>query len=918
MARRPSARPTSPPRRRHAPEALEPRLLLAADAPPGPANLASVTGGVLTLHMGLAAGSRAGFLGNDGDVGEQFAVSRDPADPSKVLVTAFGYAESYAGATSIRADGAGGDDAITVAADVTIPATLTGGDGADVLRYLGSAAVSADGGAGKDSLTGGTGEADLRGGDGDDTLTGGTRPPLAPTGFNRLDGGDGNDTLVGGTGRKNSLVGGSGNDALRGGDGGDAMYGDDVSGDAAPAVAGDDQFDVGAGTTVVLAGPGDDRVTWQAGDGDLALVGGAGDDTLAAAGSATAEAVDIAGRPDGSVQVLFGLRQLGAGGIEALAVGGGGGGDAIVVDDLTGSGVRRVDVALAGSDGATDEARVLGREGADDAIAVEAEGAGTLPAAVGSALTRVSGIAGYVVRVAHANDRLVVDAVGGNDAITVAGVAGPTLVAGGAGDDRITAGVLPSAAAPPPGGRFAARLRVDAGTGDGNAFTFVDATPAGAAVTLAAGDVRSAAVPLGVAYAATGGGLGGGVAVLTGAGRDRVVVRGTPAGTTTAVRTGAGDDVVSVGSADGPTSTLNAVSGSLVIDGEGGTNALALNDAGATAGNQNVVVDAATASGIAGADDEVVVAYGSTGGQTRLELSGSNRPTVTETFTLNNPAAALLLACNGGPETVHARTLSRPATILGGAGDDVVTLGYTGSGLPAGYTVDTITASLVTVAGGAGADAVNVFDQGSSTPETYALTPGTLVFKGVTLALTQVELLDVRGSKADDAFRINGLPAAPLLARFDGGGSASAAGNQVVGPNAPTTFHLTGPLAGDAGGRVRFSRVQTVGGGAAHDTFAIAKNVNPGVRVVGGGGADSLDYRAWAAAVTVDLAAGTASGLASVRAVSDVLGGGAADRIFGDAGPNTLYGGGGNDRLAGRGGRDHLNGGGQAGDVVVA
>jgi Ca2+-binding RTX toxin-like protein len=91
--------------------------------------------------------------------------------------------------SSFMVNAVGGDDQVRVASSVTIPVTLRGGPGNDVLV----------GGSGNDSLYGGPGN---------DKLVG------------RL----GNDVLVGGPGN-DELIGGAGNDVLRGGPGRDALFG---------------------------------------------------------------------------------------------------------------------------------------------------------------------------------------------------------------------------------------------------------------------------------------------------------------------------------------------------------------------------------------------------------------------------------------------------------------------------------------------------------------------------------------------------------------------------------------------------------------------------------------------------------------------------------------------------------------------
>src|SRR5262245_236882 len=81
----------------------------------------------------------------------------------------------------------------------------------------------------------------------------------------------------------------------------------------------------------------------------------------------------------------------------------------------------------------------------------------------------------------------------------------------------------------------------------------------------------------------------------------------------------------------------------------------------------------------------------------------------------------------------------------------------------------------------------------------------------------------------------------------------------------------------------------------------------------GGNGSDTADYALDRLGVTVDLVAGTASGVEAgndtLMSIENVEGGVGDDVIRGDAGANRLLGGDGDDRLAGRGGDDFLDGG---------
>lgn len=100
-------------------------------------------------------------------------------------------------------------------------------------------------------------------------------------------------------------------------------------------------------------------------------------------------------------------------------------------------------------------------------------------------------------------------------------------------------------------------------------------------------------------------------------------------------------------------------------------------------------------------------------------------------------------------------------------------------------------------------------------------------------------------------------------------------------------------------------------GGGANDTL------NPGAgndQVAGDDGRDIVQFSSLSQAVTVDLAAGTASGQGedTVMTVESVQGSPAADTITGASGSETLNGLGGPDRVTGSGGADTLIGGGGA------
>ena len=80
-------------------------------------------------------------------------------------------------------------------------------------------------------------------------------------------------------------------------------------------------------------------------------------------------------------------------------------------------------------------------------------------------------------------------------------------------------------------------------------------------------------------------------------------------------------------------------------------------------------------------------------------------------------------------------------------------------------------------------------------------------------------------------------------------------------------------------------------------------------RVDAGSGTDTLDYTGTTSAVTVNLAAGTATGFASAAGFENVTGGAGNDSLIGNASANTLTGGAATTSLSGGMGADTMVGG---------
>jgi RTX calcium-binding nonapeptide repeat (4 copies) len=230
---------------------------------------------------------------------------------------------------------------------------------------------------------------DVDAGSGDDTVriddVNGAFTSRIPT---RIDGENGDDTLNGGAGAE----------ILDGGNG-------------------DDRIDGNGGADTAFLGRGDDTFVWDPGDGSDVVEGGSGSDAMVFNGSGGNE-IMTATANFGRVSFTrnLGTITMDLNGIEAIDVHALGGSDSVLVNNVSGTDLKRVDVDLApvlgGStgDGLADTVTVGGTKG-DDSIAAVADGSAV----------DVRGLAA-LVRVTHADpvsDTLVIDPVVGADKVAV-------------------------------------------------------------------------------------------------------------------------------------------------------------------------------------------------------------------------------------------------------------------------------------------------------------------------------------------------------------------------------------------------------------------------------------------------------------------------------------------------------------------
>jgi Ca2+-binding RTX toxin-like protein len=212
--------------------------------------------------------------------------------------------------------------------------------------------------------------------------------------------------------------------------------------------AGDDLINGGDGDDTALMGDGHDTFVWNPGDDNDTIEGQAGFDSMLFNGANVAENIDIAAN-GGRVRFFRNIANvtMDLNKVENIDFNALGGADTIVVNDLTGTGLVQVSVNLAASGGLGDGAAdtvIMNATSGDDILLVSGDASGAH--VIGGAI-KVN-----VVGAEAANDRLVVNSLGGDDVIEASALAaaiiGLTLdggndddiLIGGAGNDTLLGG----------------------------------------------------------------------------------------------------------------------------------------------------------------------------------------------------------------------------------------------------------------------------------------------------------------------------------------------------------------------------------------------------------------------------------------------------------------------------------------------
>ena len=182
----------------------------------------------------------------------------------------------------------------------------------------------------------------------------------------------------------------------------------------------------GRGNDVALLGSGDDTFVWNPGDGSDTVEGQAGIDTMLFNGANINENIDISAN-GGRVRFTRDVANItmDLNDVEHIQFNALGGADNITVNDLTGTDVSEVDLNLGGNDGAADTVTLNATNG-NDVITITQDANGVITVTGLAEEVKISGM--------DANDRLVINGLGGDDVITASGLPAGILLTENGGD----------------------------------------------------------------------------------------------------------------------------------------------------------------------------------------------------------------------------------------------------------------------------------------------------------------------------------------------------------------------------------------------------------------------------------------------------------------------------------------------------
>jgi Ca2+-binding RTX toxin-like protein len=394
----------------------------------------------------------------------------------------------------------------------------------------------------------------------------------------------------------------------------------------------------------------------------------------------------------------------------------------------------------------------------------------------------------------------------------------------------------------------------------------------------------------------------------------------------------------------GGNDTLNGGAGGDTINGGDGNDTIvyAIGD-GADAIDGGAGIDLVAISGGA-ANDTLIVAFDGTAITAfegspviNVESITVDLAAGTDTLSYGGSTASIVVDLAAGTASGFA-SIAGIENVTGGGGNDTLTGNASANVLNGGGGNDTF----IAVAGDGsdtytGANGVDTYDL--SRTAAGAIVTATIAISAEIGTDVLAAIENIIGSQGTDSITLGA--GANVVDGQDGNDTISTGGGNdtLIGGAGDDT--LIGGIGADAtfGGLGNDTIVYTVGdgadtvdggagldtlrllGSAANDTLSVLFDGTAITAFEGGtvasveavtgelaDGTDTLSYGATTANVTVDLAAGSASGFVILAGVENVIGGSGNDTLTGDADASTLNGGDGNDVLDGGAGNDVLNG----------
>ncbi len=360
-----------------------------------------------------------------------------------------------------------------------------------------------------------------------------------------------------------------------------------------------------------------------------------------------------------------------------------------------------------------------------------------------------------------------------------------------------------------------------------------------------------------------------------------------PATVTTATLTGPSDGYHGV---DGQTRTFTASATDPSASAQQAGFTYTFNWGDGTSSNPDIQTIAATAGNASGVTvGHVFPAAGTyTVSLTATDVNGNT--SVPVTFTVN----ILAVEQQGSTLAVGGGSGNDAYTFTPGATNGVITVADNGTSL------GTFATTLVEVYGGAGSNTVLV--SSAIHAQSFSINSTSIAVRGVSISGASIGSWTVNGAGTGNTFAIDGSGLAATLdggtgrdtftiaagVVFDGTINGSGTDTLVNNSNSGTTnsWVITGAGAGTVNG-APFMGIANLTGGAGYDSFAFQPGASISGRINGDGGSDTLNYSAYASAVTVNLASKTATAVGSFSNIKNLKGGSAATTLIGPNSPET-------------------------------